>query len=103
MADEFRLNTAEDICASPAVSGGRVFVVHRHALEARDLATGKLRWQAALSDARHAATPTVDDQRIYLADAFGTLSARRIRDGRLLWRTTTADVYMRHHVSVMPP
>jgi parallel beta-helix repeat protein len=57
-------------------------------LYALEAASGKVRWQHEAGEPLRA-TPVLDDDRLYLAGAGGTLTALA-RDGRLLWQRTCA-------------
>lgn len=90
--------------AGPAVSGGRVFVTDarpttaNRAIEraiALDEATGKILWtrewpadytgMQLVYAIGPRATPTVDDDRVYVAGASGNLLALDVKTGAILW------------------
>lgn len=97
--------------ASPAVVGGRVFVFAREgedeALRALDAATGEVIWRSAdpapytmhRSALSHGpgpkATPEVAAGRVFTLGISGILSAWDAADGRLLWRRTEEERFVR--------
>jgi len=89
--------------AGPAVAGGKVFITEfqpqqgRKGIEralALDEQSGSLLWvreweadYAGLEyDLGPRATPTVDDDRVYVLGAMGDLLCLRVSDGSILWR-----------------
>ncbi|WP_414657096.1 PQQ-binding-like beta-propeller repeat protein [Deinococcus sp. VB343] len=70
-----------------AVAGGRVFVKVGGAVQARDLASGKVMWQAANAGRLWAASAAG-----VLTETDGTLVSRRPSDGRVLWRKAVSAV-----------
>jgi outer membrane protein assembly factor BamB len=91
--------------AGPAVAGGRVFVTDARRVSgsrmieralALDEATGRILWTQEWN-ANYAgleavfalgprATPTVDDDRVYVLGTMGHLLALDVKDGRILWQ-----------------
>ncbi len=101
--------------AGPSVSNGRVFVTELVSKQGRkgveralclDEKTGERLWTrewpvnyAGLQyDLGPRATPTVDQDRVYILGAMGDLLCLRVDDGAVLWQTS----YMRDHQAELP-
>src|SRR4051812_4985072 len=70
---------------TPATGGGLVYIVNEQAIEARDTATGTVRWQTPLPGG--AAAPLYFDTGWLIASTTaGDLVAFRAMDGTLVWR-----------------
>jgi outer membrane protein assembly factor BamB len=87
-----------DGVGSPAVSGGKVFILDnqggKETLNALDAATGAKLWSVALDDVVRdsqsspgpRSTPLVDGERVYAHSMRGELQCLNVADGKILWR-----------------
>jgi outer membrane protein assembly factor BamB len=78
--------------SAPVIAGGAVVVAvgdgDRHArVEARDLVTGRVRWQTAVpASFEEAIEPAADRMQVAVVDHFGVVSLLDLRTGRLRWQ-----------------
>lgn len=81
-----RWRAATTAAFTPAVGGGRVFVVADGGVQAFEASSGRAAWQKTLPGTL-AAPPTYDTGWLLLSFAGGDFAALRAEDGTLMWRT----------------